>query len=243
VVLTDLDGPARFRPRWPVIWAVPEAHARGGAVRAQAGGRKLEAQVRVGMDIAGCFRDPRRRQRLLHEVLLPAQRSQISGPTAVQRTNQIAGRSVLGDGDPRFPNWTTGVALAFGAGLFAGVGAVVGICGVRRLRPCSFSACSVGGGAILGGDIGVQVQLAPCTPPQFGGLTLEYSLGGGYNATGSVGIAFAPKNFMTGRTVRDRWQFDGLALQLGGGGGIDASINIEYCHVKALMPGAAAQGG
>jgi len=27
VVLTDLDGPARFRPRWPVIWAVPEARA------------------------------------------------------------------------------------------------------------------------------------------------------------------------------------------------------------------------
>jgi predicted metal-dependent peptidase len=27
VVLTDLDGPARYRPRWPVIWAVPEAHA------------------------------------------------------------------------------------------------------------------------------------------------------------------------------------------------------------------------
>ena len=26
VVLTDLDGPARFRPRWPVIWAVPEAY-------------------------------------------------------------------------------------------------------------------------------------------------------------------------------------------------------------------------
>jgi predicted metal-dependent peptidase len=25
VVLTDLDGPARFRPRWPVLWAVPEA--------------------------------------------------------------------------------------------------------------------------------------------------------------------------------------------------------------------------
>ena len=24
VVLTDLEGPARFRPRWPVIWAVPE---------------------------------------------------------------------------------------------------------------------------------------------------------------------------------------------------------------------------
>jgi predicted metal-dependent peptidase len=27
VVLTDLDGPARSRPRCPVIWAVPEAHA------------------------------------------------------------------------------------------------------------------------------------------------------------------------------------------------------------------------
>jgi predicted metal-dependent peptidase len=24
VVLTDLDGPANYRPRWPVIWAVPE---------------------------------------------------------------------------------------------------------------------------------------------------------------------------------------------------------------------------
>ena len=27
IVLTDLDGPARFQPRWPVIWAVPEANA------------------------------------------------------------------------------------------------------------------------------------------------------------------------------------------------------------------------
>jgi predicted metal-dependent peptidase len=27
VVLTDLDGPAHYRPRWPVIWAVPEANA------------------------------------------------------------------------------------------------------------------------------------------------------------------------------------------------------------------------
>ncbi len=27
VVLTDLDGPTRFRPRWPVVWAVAEAHA------------------------------------------------------------------------------------------------------------------------------------------------------------------------------------------------------------------------
>jgi hypothetical protein len=27
IVLTDLDGPTRFRPAWPVIWAVPEAFA------------------------------------------------------------------------------------------------------------------------------------------------------------------------------------------------------------------------
>jgi hypothetical protein len=27
VVLTDLEGPARFRPRWPVIWAVPPERA------------------------------------------------------------------------------------------------------------------------------------------------------------------------------------------------------------------------
>jgi predicted metal-dependent peptidase len=27
VVLTDLDGPARFKPRGPVLWAVPPAHA------------------------------------------------------------------------------------------------------------------------------------------------------------------------------------------------------------------------
>jgi predicted metal-dependent peptidase len=37
VVLTDLQGPARFEPRWPVIWAVPEAH-RGAQ---QPFGRKL----------------------------------------------------------------------------------------------------------------------------------------------------------------------------------------------------------
>jgi predicted metal-dependent peptidase len=37
VVLTDLDGPARYRPRWPVIWAVPESHASA----VQPFGRKL----------------------------------------------------------------------------------------------------------------------------------------------------------------------------------------------------------
>ncbi len=37
VVLTDLDGPARFRPAWPVIWAVPEACASA----VQPFGRKL----------------------------------------------------------------------------------------------------------------------------------------------------------------------------------------------------------
>jgi hypothetical protein len=37
VVLTDLEGPANFHPRWPVIWAVPESHARA----VQPFGRKL----------------------------------------------------------------------------------------------------------------------------------------------------------------------------------------------------------
>jgi hypothetical protein len=37
VVLTDLDGPAHCRPAWPVIWAVPEAHAS----RPHPFGRKL----------------------------------------------------------------------------------------------------------------------------------------------------------------------------------------------------------
>lgn len=37
VVLTDLDGPAHFRPRWPVIWAVPESCASA----VQPFGRKL----------------------------------------------------------------------------------------------------------------------------------------------------------------------------------------------------------
>ena len=31
VVLTDLDGPARYRPRWPVIWAVPEEYRNAAA--------------------------------------------------------------------------------------------------------------------------------------------------------------------------------------------------------------------
>jgi hypothetical protein len=37
VVLTDLQGPARFRPRCPVVWAVPEAYAAA----VQPFGRKL----------------------------------------------------------------------------------------------------------------------------------------------------------------------------------------------------------
>jgi predicted metal-dependent peptidase len=37
VILTDLDGPARFRPRHPVIWAVPREHAH----RQHPFGRKL----------------------------------------------------------------------------------------------------------------------------------------------------------------------------------------------------------
>ena len=37
VVLTDLQGPALYRPRWPVVWAVPQAHAGAAAPY----GRKL----------------------------------------------------------------------------------------------------------------------------------------------------------------------------------------------------------
>jgi predicted metal-dependent peptidase len=37
VVLTDLDGPAHWRPTWPVLWAVPQAHATA----TQPFGRKL----------------------------------------------------------------------------------------------------------------------------------------------------------------------------------------------------------
>jgi predicted metal-dependent peptidase len=37
LVLTDLQGPARIRPRFPVIWAVTEAHAAA----LQPFGRKL----------------------------------------------------------------------------------------------------------------------------------------------------------------------------------------------------------
>jgi predicted metal-dependent peptidase len=37
VVLTDLDGPADYRPPWPVIWAVPEEHRNA----TQPFGRKL----------------------------------------------------------------------------------------------------------------------------------------------------------------------------------------------------------
>jgi predicted metal-dependent peptidase len=37
VVLTDLDGPAHWRPTWPVLWAVPHAHATA----TQPFGRKL----------------------------------------------------------------------------------------------------------------------------------------------------------------------------------------------------------
>ena len=31
VVLTDLEGPARFKPRWPVIWAVPDSCSAAAA--------------------------------------------------------------------------------------------------------------------------------------------------------------------------------------------------------------------
>ena len=37
IVLTDLAGPTRFLPAWPVVWAVPDAHR--GAVAPF--GRKL----------------------------------------------------------------------------------------------------------------------------------------------------------------------------------------------------------
>lgn len=198
--------------------------------------RKLEGLLRFGQDLAGCFRDPRRRQRLLNEVLLPGQRGQMSGPESIRRTNAIAGRAALGDGDARTPRWTVGVGIALGAGLGAGGGAVIGLCGARSQQPCIYRALSIGAGATLEADVAFQVQFAPCRPAEFGGLTLEYSAGGGYNATGSVGVAFAPKPFGEGPGVRDRWAFDSVALEIGGGGGIDASMNIEYCRVTALLP-------
>ena len=41
VVLTDLDGPARFRPHWPVLWAVPDAPGASRAPIAAPFGRRV----------------------------------------------------------------------------------------------------------------------------------------------------------------------------------------------------------
>lgn len=198
--------------------------------------RRLEGLVRHGLDIAGNFRDPRSRQRLKNEVLLPAQRNQISGPVAMERLTQIAGRVVLGDGDALFPNWTTGIGIVGSAGLGLGGEVAIGLCGVRNRQPCVFRAAAVSFGATASAEVVVQVQFAPSPPLDFGGLSVGYSLGGGYNATAGVGIAFVPKRVLTGPLFKDRWAFDGLAVQLGGGGGADLSISLEYCNVQALRP-------
>lgn len=136
----------------------------------------------------------------------------------------------------RIGPFTIGVCLQAKAGLAAGVGVGEGISGLRHCLACYSRQGGVAVGAIADVDFGVQVSAAPGKPAPGWSITLEAGGGGGYSATAGVSAAFTPT--LRQPTLRDTRIFDytfaGVGASLGGGGGLDVGVSLNFTYSTIL---------
>lgn len=189
--------------------------------------RRRHDVVHVARAIAARFHPPLARQRFASEVLGPASRGAIDGPTAWDRTDAIAGMPVLRTAGGHKPGWTIGIGGGLEGGFFGGLGGSLGLCGARFGETSLYMEGGPMGGAIVEADAGLQVEFAPGPPEQFGGFCITVELGGSVGLGGSFALGAVPT--VGRKPLRiEKWTFNSFAVQLEGGVGVDASIGASW---------------
>ena len=206
---------------------------------------KAEEEVSKRRHIVSClasalnlFRGGDKLYRVRHEVVRPARANQLSGSQAWDRLSAI-----LGTPYP-FLSWlegyvgpfTIGAALQAAAGAGVGIGAAEGISGLRHCPASHFRQVSVGAGTIAEVDFGAQLSVSKGKPASGVSYSAEVALGGGHGASGGVTVCFNPTPRRP--TLQDQrifdYEFTGIAVTLGGGGGLNFSVALGATHTTIL---------
>jgi hypothetical protein len=179
-------------------------------------------------DALNLLRNPDLQKQIEREVIEAARTGRLRGSEAWDRVSRILGTPspFLTWLEHRIGTFTVGMCLQAKGGMAVGGGVAEGISGLRHCLACHFRQYSVAAGAIAGADFGAQLSVSPGKPASGPSFTVEVGGGGGYGATGGGSVAFTPEPRRP--TLEDPrvfdYEFAGIAVSLGGGGGLDVSL-------------------
>ncbi|MEX2217198.1 MAG: hypothetical protein WD749_00435 [Phycisphaerales bacterium] len=222
-----------------------ERIARGGSFEDFAADlrRRAEAEVarhRALIDrlagLAGALRPPGVRQRLRHEVIMPAGAGRLTGQEAWDAADAVMGRRVLREAEPAAPAWSLVLGVSAEAGAVLGVEGSRGLSGARHRNVCVVDSLTVAVGLYAGVAAAAKVSASPCAPQDLDGFAVCCGLGGTLYVGLGVGAGFVPMGIIKdpmGLPMID-WRFDGVSVAVSGGGEIQVSIGFEYSIVTNL---------
>jgi hypothetical protein len=195
--------------------------------------------IRFLSDTLTLLRSADRRARLRQDVLRPVRARQLGGPAAFEKITAI-----LGTPYP-FLTWveqhagpvTVGVALQAEAGLAVGASVMEGLSGLRYHCVCHSIGGSVCAGAVAEVDLGAQLSMSLGKPQPGHDVSVEVTVGAGYNATCGVTAAFKPIPRVP--TWQDPsafdYEFKGAAVSLGVGAGFDIGLSVGVTNSTILI--------
>lgn len=195
--------------------------------------------IRFLSDALNLVRAKDTQMKLLAQVLRPARTRQISSAEASARLTDVLMTPwpFLSWAEQRVGSLTIGVALQAEGGLAVGVGATEGLSGLRYSCLCHSIGGSVCTGAVAELDLGAQLS-ASLGPPEAGtDVSVEVTVGGGYNATVGVTAAFTPIPRTPTFQEPDpfTYEFKGLAVSLGVGTGFDIGLAVGVTRSSFLL--------
>ncbi|MPZ44054.1 MAG: hypothetical protein GEV05_11730 [Betaproteobacteria bacterium] len=177
--------------------------------------------------------------RLRTDVLQPARARRINGTQAWDKVTEIFATPYpfLSWIERRTGPFTIGLAMQVEGGAGVGGGMTTGISGLRHCAlGCYFQQYSVCVGAVAEAEIALQLSVSAGRPASGVSWGVETGAGGGVNATVSVTASFTPS--LHRPSLRESWicdyEFDGLAVSIGGGGGLDIGVALGATFSAAL---------
>jgi hypothetical protein len=176
--------------------------------------------------------------RVRNEVIQAAKSGQLTGEQAWERLSKILNTPYpfLTWMGQRVGPFNIGLSVQVKGGMGVGVGYGEGISGLRYCLACFFQQVSVCAGAVADADIGLQLSVSEGSPS--GGISFSVEVGGGGGEGATVGASASFTPFPRRPTIQDPrifdYEFSGVSVGLGGGGGLDVSVAFGITESRIL---------
>lgn len=199
------------------------------------------AAVELCSDIARRAKTPGCDKRLAREVVVPAARKKISASAAWSRTNEIVGKDVLRSAERTIPGWTCGISLGGSLGVLIGGKGAWGLGGLLHRQAFVSVAYGLAAGPYEGGEVAVEVSVAPCMPADFGGasfgIDIDVVVVQGVSVSASVtprGLLrlLDPKSFGAFQVPSD---LDSISASYAVGEAVGVAFFADYTHIDIIM--------